>query len=238
MAKPKRIPSISRRRTTRVAGARRAASTSTGSPSTAATPATGRKPPVAKAAARARGGRPVTAKNPAVPRGPVPTSEMTQVLDFTKRLAELAEKQGLSELSVDTSFATITLRRGQVVESITYAPSATTAPAPSSGSAPSGSIANSGAAQTNPDDANAAATSSAHVITSPFVGTFYRRPNPEASVYVELGARVEKGQPLCIIEAMKLMNEIESDIDGTVVEVLVADGVTVEYGQALFRVKP
>jgi len=74
-------------------------------------------------------------------------------------------------------------------------------------------------------------------VTSPFVGTFYRSPSPDASSFVEVGARVTVGQTLCIVEAMKLMNEIESDVAGTLVEALVDNGVSVEYGQKLFKVK-
>jgi acetyl-CoA carboxylase biotin carboxyl carrier protein len=76
------------------------------------------------------------------------------------------------------------------------------------------------------------------VVTSPFVGTFYRSPSPEAPVFVEVGQRVKKGQPLCIVEAMKLMNEIECEVDGTVAEILVQSGTAVEYGEALFRILP
>ncbi len=74
-------------------------------------------------------------------------------------------------------------------------------------------------------------------VTSPFVGTFYRAPAPEADNFVELGASVKKGQTLCIIEAMKLMNEIEADNDGTIVEILVENGKSVEFGQKLFKMK-
>ncbi len=77
-----------------------------------------------------------------------------------------------------------------------------------------------------------------HVITSPFVGTFYRSPAPDQPAYVEVGASVKKGQVLCIIEAMKLMNEIESEAAGKVTEVLAQNGQPVEFGQALFRVEP
>ena len=73
-------------------------------------------------------------------------------------------------------------------------------------------------------------------VTSPFVGTFYRSPSPEAASFVEVGQDVRKGQVVCIIEAMKLMNEIESEVDGKVAEVLVKNGEHVEYGQKLFRV--
>ncbi len=75
-----------------------------------------------------------------------------------------------------------------------------------------------------------------HVLTSPIVGTFYRKPNPDAPVYVEVGDRVKKGQVLCIVEAMKLMNEIESDIDGVVREILPKDAQAVEYGEPLFSI--
>lgn len=77
-----------------------------------------------------------------------------------------------------------------------------------------------------------------HYITSPMVGTFYRAPNPTAPSYVEIGETVKKNQVLCIIEAMKLMNEIESDVDGVVEEILVQNGKPVEYGQKLFAIKP
>jgi acetyl-CoA carboxylase biotin carboxyl carrier protein len=74
-------------------------------------------------------------------------------------------------------------------------------------------------------------------VTSPFVGTFYRAPSPEASNFCEVGSVVKKGQTLCIIEAMKLMNEIECDLAGTVAEVLVENGKSVEYGQKLFMIR-
>ena len=75
-------------------------------------------------------------------------------------------------------------------------------------------------------------------VTSPIVGTFYRAPSPEANPFVEVGARVSKGQVLCIIEAMKLMNEIESDANGIVVKILVENGQPVEYGEPLFLIEP
>lgn len=75
-------------------------------------------------------------------------------------------------------------------------------------------------------------------IVSPMVGTFYRTPSPDADPYVELGSIVKKGQPVCIIEAMKLMNEIESEVDGKIVKILVENGQPVEYGQVLFQVEP
>jgi acetyl-CoA carboxylase biotin carboxyl carrier protein len=75
-------------------------------------------------------------------------------------------------------------------------------------------------------------------ITSPIVGTFYRSPTPEVAPFVEVGIKVTKGQVLCIVEAMKLMNEIESDVDGVVVKALVENGQPVEYGEPLFLIEP
>jgi acetyl-CoA carboxylase biotin carboxyl carrier protein len=75
-------------------------------------------------------------------------------------------------------------------------------------------------------------------VTSPIVGTFYRSPNPEAPPFVEVGAVVRKGQVLCIVEAMKLMNEIESDVSGTVVKIYADNAQPVEFGQRLFALRP
>ena len=77
-----------------------------------------------------------------------------------------------------------------------------------------------------------------HDVTSPMVGTFYRAPAPDAPSYVEVGDSIRKGQTLCILEAMKLMNELESEIEGTIREICVENAEPVEYGQLLFRVEP
>jgi len=77
-----------------------------------------------------------------------------------------------------------------------------------------------------------------HVIKSPIVGTFYAAPNPEAGPFVKVGDTVEAGQTVCIIEAMKLMNEIEADTSGEVVRILVENGQPVEYGEPLFALRP
>jgi len=77
-----------------------------------------------------------------------------------------------------------------------------------------------------------------HVVSSPFVGTFYRTPAPDQPAFVELGSVVKKGQTLCIIEAMKLMNEIEADEPGKITEIFVENGQPVEFSQPLFRIEP
>lgn len=74
------------------------------------------------------------------------------------------------------------------------------------------------------------------IVKSPMVGTFYIKPNPSANPYVEVGKKVKKGDVLCIIEAMKLMNEIESEFDGEVAEIFIKDGEAVEYGKPLFKI--
>jgi acetyl-CoA carboxylase biotin carboxyl carrier protein len=86
-------------------------------------------------------------------------------------------------------------------------------------------------AETEAEDENV------HVITSPIVGTFYRSPSPEADPFAQIGERISKGKILCIIESMKLMNEIESDVEGEVVAVYPRNGQPVEYGEKLFAIR-
>jgi acetyl-CoA carboxylase biotin carboxyl carrier protein len=77
-----------------------------------------------------------------------------------------------------------------------------------------------------------------HMVTSPFVGTFYRAPSPDAAPFVDVGTAVKKGQVLCIVEAMKLMNELEAEVDGKVAEIFVQNATPVEFGEKLFRIEP
>jgi acetyl-CoA carboxylase biotin carboxyl carrier protein len=151
-------------------------------------------------------------------------------VDMVKQLAQILDKFGLSELEVKSDEAKIWLRRGDapaatVLAQPTLMHAAPAAPAP----AP---------APAAPAQPPASEESNLHTVTSPFVGTFYRAPNPDASAYVQVGDRVEKGQTLCIVEAMKLMNEIEADQGGVVATILVENGEPVEYGQALFKLSP
>ncbi len=98
-------------------------------------------------------------------------------------------------------------------------------------------------AESAPEEAEAESSGSAlpegsEVVSSPIVGTFYAAPNPDSEPYARVGDRVEKGQVLCIVEAMKLMNEIESEVSGVVVEVFPKNGQPVEYGEPLFAIQP
>jgi acetyl-CoA carboxylase biotin carboxyl carrier protein len=89
-----------------------------------------------------------------------------------------------------------------------------------------------------PPPASASARSDLQAITAPMVGTFYRSPAPGEPAFVDVGSRVTPGQPVCILEAMKLMNELESEVGGEIVEILVDNGTPVEFGQVLMRVRP
>jgi acetyl-CoA carboxylase biotin carboxyl carrier protein len=93
------------------------------------------------------------------------------------------------------------------------------------------------AAMSSPPPMSEQASADSIDVTSPFVGTFYRSPTPDAPSFVDVGSVVRPGQTLCIIEAMKLMNEIEAEVSGTVVEVYAQNGKSVEFGQKLFRIK-
>jgi acetyl-CoA carboxylase biotin carboxyl carrier protein len=93
------------------------------------------------------------------------------------------------------------------------------------------------AVETKVEESNQVDTSDLHKITSPMVGTFYASPSPDADAYVKVGSKVSKDSIVCIVEAMKLFNEIEAEVNGEIVEVLAKDGQLVEYGQPLFLVK-
>ena len=147
---------------------------------------------------------------------------------MARGLAEIISEHNLSEVILDTKEVTITVRRGGAPMAAPAVPAHVVhhAPAPAAHHAPAPAAT---AAAPAIDDKS-------HVVTSPFVGTFYRKPNPDSPNYVQLGEKVDKGAVLCIVEAMKLMNEIEADVAGTITGILVEDGVSVEYGQPLFKI--
>ena len=152
---------------------------------------------------------------------------------MARGLAEVVAEHGLSELILDTKEIKLTVRRGvsngaAPIVAMPSPPQMYAAPPPML-PAPAMAMAAAAAPEAKVDD-------KAHVVTSPFVGTFYRKPNPDSPNYVSLNEKVDKGQVLCIVEAMKLMNEIESDVAGTVIGILVEDGAPVEYGQPLFKI--
>lgn len=118
------------------------------------------------------------------------------------------------------------------------APAPAPAPAESPASAPSGASAKPSAADAGDGaDGGPEAPEGSHIVESPIVGTFYRRPSPDQDTFVEVGDRVKKGQTLCIVEAMKLMNEIEADADGEVVKIFPQNAQPVEFGEPLFALR-
>jgi acetyl-CoA carboxylase biotin carboxyl carrier protein len=145
-----------------------------------------------------------------------------------KTLLRLLEKRHVHEFEFEDERVRIRLSRGGLVAS-----AQATALAPLS-VAQASVVA---AAPSAPTEVVAADDENITYVTSPFVGTFYRSPSPDAPVFVDVGSQIREGQALCIIEAMKLMNEIEADCAGTVVELLVDNGKPVEFGQRLFKVR-
>jgi len=143
-----------------------------------------------------------------------------------KKLIDLVEESGIAELEITEGEEKVKIVKGGGL-SVSPAPSAP-APAPATISAE--------AKATAPAVPAAEAPAEGHVVKSPMVGTFYRAPSPDAKPFVEVGEAVKEGQTICIVEAMKLMNEIESDASGTVKAILVENGQPVEYGQPLFIV--
>ncbi len=152
---------------------------------------------------------------------------------MARGLAQIVDDHGLSELILDTKDVTLTVRRGGFSSGMPQMQMPQMQMPQMQMPAALGA-----AAQASPGTTAVVVDDKTHAVTSPFVGTFYRKPNPDSPVYVSLNERVEKGQALCIVEAMKLMNEIEADIAGTVVGILVEDGAPVEYGQPLFKIAP
>lgn len=152
-----------------------------------------------------------------------------------KRLLAFMQENGLEEFEYERDGVHIRLKRASaapVTPAMAAVPLVSTSIAPVPLQAP--------AAAPGHDPAKAPAAAPAadmHLIKSPIVGTYYASPGPEAEPFVTVGARVESGQVLCIIEAMKLMNEIESDVAGEVVQILVENGHPVEYGEPLFGIR-
>ena len=147
-----------------------------------------------------------------------------------KTLIDLVQQSGIAELEITEGEERVRIARG-VSGAQPAAPVQvyTLPPASGPGPAPAG-----GAPAAMPAEAEAAALPEGHVIRSPMVGTFYRSAAPGAKEFVEVGQAVKAGDTLCIIEAMKLLNEIEADQDGTVKAILAENGQPVEYGEPLF----
>jgi acetyl-CoA carboxylase biotin carboxyl carrier protein len=166
---------------------------------------------------------------------PEELEQLKELIEFLKdnQIGEFALERG--DLKVNVKFgseqgAQPAMDMASLARLLTMQPPAMAAPAPSVAPQVHAS-AEAPAAAAPSEDADL------HIVKSPIVGTFYESPSPGASAFVKIGDRVEAGQVLCIVEAMKLMNEIESDGSGEVVKRLVQNGQPVEYGQPLFALK-
>jgi acetyl-CoA carboxylase biotin carboxyl carrier protein len=139
-------------------------------------------------------------------------------LDDLKELISLLKDTDIMEIQVEKDGTKVKIRRQMMLTSLEMHPKASPA-----------------AEKPNETEEE---TQRLITTTSPIVGTFYRSPSPDAPPFVDAGARVKKGQVICIIEAMKLMNEIESEVEGVIVRALVENGQPVEYGEPLFLIEP
>lgn len=155
-------------------------------------------------------------------------------LDEIRELVRIVTDSGIDELEVQRWGRSIRIvRRSRAVEPVPSAgPSAPDAPGDEPVAPPP-----TAAEGPEPETAEAGGETPLHVVESPMVGTFYRAPSPEAPPFVEVGDSVRPGQTLCILEAMKLMNELQCEVHGTVRKILIENGEPVEYGQALFEIE-
>lgn len=152
------------------------------------------------------------------------------LLKELEKIIKIVEKSEIAELEWEKNKERIRIRKDfqGAPAMMSYSMPAPAAPAPRApAEAPAAAA-----------PAPKAESTRAKEVLSPFVGTFYASPSPSAPKYVESGARVKKGDVLCIIEAMKIMNEIEAEFPGKIVSILVKDGQSVQYGQPLFQIEP
>jgi acetyl-CoA carboxylase biotin carboxyl carrier protein len=159
---------------------------------------------------------------------PFEVKTMKSKIDYKEilKLIDLLEERNLLAFELEIEGLKIKISRGQSPSIIPESP------------APSSPPTESDANPVTVEPGSTENKNNLHYITSPMVGTFYRAPDPSSPPFVEIGEDVHKNQTLCIIEAMKLMNEIESDIDGVLEDIYIQNGKPVEYGKKLFAIKP
>ncbi len=158
-----------------------------------------------------------------------PTSDEAQLPEQTiRKLSEILKSTQLAEIEVSTSKMSIRVRAKESFA----APSIVTVPTMASPAAPQAAPSTASIPQPKTE-----AHSDLHLIRSPFVGTFYRAPSPTSANFTEQGQSISKGQTLCIVEAMKLMNEIEADCSGTIEKIFVENGTPVEFNTPLFGIR-
>ena len=151
-----------------------------------------------------------------------------------RALIELVQESGVAELEIKQGEETVRISRVPQGTVSLNAPLSTLASIPSPVPVSSAPVELPKSETATPPPSKP----SGHIVRSPMVGTFYRAPAPEAPAYVEIGSTVRKGQTLCILEAMKLMNELESEVDGVVRQIKAENADPVEYGQVLFLIEP
>ncbi|MFT5276485.1 MAG: acetyl-CoA carboxylase biotin carboxyl carrier protein [Glaciecola sp.] len=144
-----------------------------------------------------------------------------------KKLIELVEESGISELEITEGEESVRIHRGGSSSAVQYPPQMMQAPMLQAPSAPAAAVI----------EATTPAAPTGHIVKSPMVGTFYRSSSPESKAFVEIGQSVNVGDTLCIIEAMKMMNQIEADKAGVVKEILVDNQEPVEFDQPMFIIE-
>ncbi len=145
-------------------------------------------------------------------------------LEYIKNVASIMEEKSLAEVCIDDGNAKLSLKRGEVAPVVQAAPIQVAAP-----------VVEAAIPAAAPVEAKP--VSKGTPVTSPMVGTFYSASSPDQPPYVKVGDVVSKGQVVCIVEAMKLMNEIEAEVSGKVVEICVENGQTIEFGQVLMYIE-
>ena len=161
-------------------------------------------------------------------------------LDEIKRLIEFLREQDITEFELDYDGVKLRVKSGVATAAhvpMVPAVHVMSAPSPAIPAAPYAQAGNGPSAPAAADAESSEEGTELAIVKSPIVGTFYRAPEPEAKNFVDIGETVKKGQVLCIIEAMKLMNEIDSEYDGEVANIYVENGQPVQYGERLFAIR-
>lgn len=163
----------------------------------------------------------------------IPKEDSKMNLKEIKELIKILSETDITELNLESEGVKVSIKKGSALVAAT---TTTAVPVMATTTVPVPTVAPAPVAPVVQEKAEVAANLKEY-IKAPMVGTFYRSPSPEAASFVELGHRVKAGQPVCIIEAMKLMNEIEAEIEGKIIEILVENGQPVEFGQPLFAIE-
>jgi len=158
-------------------------------------------------------------------------------LNYLKKLLRIFDESSATELTIEEEGITLQMAKGVQPQAGMPAMPYMMPAMPSMQAAPA-ALPTAAPAAAAPAAAPTVAEDKGHTILSPIVGTFYRAPSPDADSFVQVGQHVNAGDTLCIVEAMKLMNEIESDASGTIVKILVENAQPVEYNQPMFVIKP